>query len=166
MTEGTAQGAAAGEAAGFAKFIELVKSTFNIQNIAGKALDSVYTVTNYTDVSLVTGSIYSQYEGSKCIGLGTIAETDISFCSTITKLGHVPGYVTGNTNSITAVIESNVKKIVADATTATVEFTKTATKAATDTITKQKTSEITATYMIYQSTIIASVVAILKKKDE
>ncbi|SOS81843.1 PIR protein, putative [Plasmodium sp.] len=159
--DGASKGAIKGATAGFVKFIELVESTFNIQNIAGRALDSVYTVTNYTDVARVAGSIYSQYEGSQCLTIGQLTGPEKPICSTVIKLQLIPGYGPKNPNSITDIIKSHVSKIVGDAQ----NFAKVATEKATENATAEaiKTNTVTtnATYASYQTAIIASTVAIL-----
>ncbi|SOS78651.1 rifin [Plasmodium sp. gorilla clade G1] len=158
---GAAKGAVKGATAGFVKFIELVESTFNIQNIAGGTLNSVYSVTNYTDVARVAGSIYFQYGRSQCLTIGSLTGPENPFCSTVIKLQLIPGHVPGNSNSITDIIKSHVSKIVGDAQ----KFAKVATEKATENATaeaiKTNTTAVNAIYASYQTAIIASVVAIL-----
>ncbi|SCM18791.1 PIR protein, putative [Plasmodium sp.] len=161
LADGAAEGAAKGAAAGLSKFTELVESTFNVTNIAGRALDSVYTVTNYTDVALVTGSIYSQYEGSQCVTIGPLVGPEKSICSTIIKLELIQGYGPGSSNSIRDIIKSHVSKIVGDAQSFAKIAEETATKNVTADAIKTNTAAVDAIYASFQTAIIASVVAIL-----
>ncbi|ETW33231.1 hypothetical protein PFTANZ_06050, partial [Plasmodium falciparum Tanzania (2000708)] len=66
IAAGETAGKIAGEAAGVAKVIELIESTFFINELNGKLLESVFTAQTYTDVTLISKSIYSQYSRLGC----------------------------------------------------------------------------------------------------
>ncbi|SPJ08241.1 rifin PIR protein,putative [Plasmodium sp. DRC-Itaito] len=165
ISEGASQVAAAkGASEGLAKFIQLIESTFSIKELNGNLLETLFTSNTYTDVSNIPDLIYSQYNAT-CIkfGPGAVPFTgsDSSFCSTVTTLPYVPGYVTGDTRSTNVIIQSHVKKILEEATAHAGEATEKAIEEAIATLTKEKTSEIAATCMGHQTAIIASVVALL-----
>ncbi|SOS77874.1 PIR protein, putative [Plasmodium sp. gorilla clade G1] len=160
IAEGLAEGIKAGHVAGVAKVIAEIESKFDVSTLVGKELGSIFSTTNYTEASNISHLIYSEYN-TKCLSLRAYAGSDNSFCSTVTNLELVPGDVSRNSYSITAVIESNVDKIVTEATATATKAAKATTDNVTATLTAKNTGVVDATYASYQTVIIASVVAIL-----
>ncbi|ETW15057.1 hypothetical protein PFFVO_06026, partial [Plasmodium falciparum Vietnam Oak-Knoll (FVO)] len=62
----SAASAKAGEAAGAAKIIKLIKSTFQVQNIAVQSFESFFTAPSYKNVASITQAVYSEFV-EKCI---------------------------------------------------------------------------------------------------
>ncbi|ETW45244.1 hypothetical protein PFNF135_00166 [Plasmodium falciparum NF135/5.C10] len=154
------EGAAAGEAAGFSKFIGGLETTFSIKQLGSQTLETLFTSTTYTNISDLPYSIYMQYQGS-CIPPYTLPSSDKAICSTVSKLNLVPGYGQTNAQSTQAIIESNVKKLLAEATAAAEAKKTEMTSTMTATFTTEKTDAVHAIYMGYHTAIIASVVVIL-----
>ncbi|CZT98253.1 rifin [Plasmodium falciparum NF54] len=145
-------------AKGVAKAIDLVKSTFDVQNIAGQPLETVLNVINYTDVSNIYHLIYSQYK-TTCISTSSTPVTGgpETFCISIwnkslSGLGSNVVFV-----EETKVIEATVKTIVSSAEKVAGE----ALEKATEGVIKTSTATIESTYASCQIAIIASVVALL-----
>ncbi|SPJ08688.1 rifin PIR protein,putative [Plasmodium sp. DRC-Itaito] len=169
IAEGLVFGEAARIPAGINAVTEGLISTFKVQNIAGQSLGTYITATNYTDVSLISTSIYNEYEklqslltlGRTGSGFGSVPSSDISFFSTVTKLRYLPGSVKGSTNSMNVIIKSHVNEIVTKA-IASSEATKTAvTLSKTTEIQAAKVGTVDAISSSCQIAIIASVVALL-----
>ncbi|SOV78345.1 rifin PIR protein, putative [Plasmodium reichenowi] len=159
---GMVEGAAKGASAGLSKFIQLIESTFSIKELNGKSLETLFTANTYTDVSNISHLIYSQYN-TTCIShvTGAVRVTDYSLCPILNKLNVVPEYASGNTSSMNVIIQSNVKKISADA-QIFAEATKTQVASTTTaTLTNQKIGVIDAISSSSQTAIIASVVVLL-----
>ncbi|CDO61983.1 rifin [Plasmodium reichenowi] len=55
---------AAGDAAGAAKLIELVKSTFHVTTLNGKTLESVFTAKNYNVTPTITQYIFTEFSNT------------------------------------------------------------------------------------------------------
>ncbi|ETW33342.1 hypothetical protein PFTANZ_05940 [Plasmodium falciparum Tanzania (2000708)] len=157
---GAAEGAAKGAVAGASKFVDLIKSTFSIKQLDHQTLETLFTAKTYTNISDLPYSIYMQYEGS-CIPTYTLPSSDKAICSAIPKLGLVQGYGQTNAQSTQAIIESNVKKLLAEATAAAEAKKTEMTSTMTATFTTEKTDAVHAIYMGYHTAIIASVVVIL-----
>ncbi|ETW36561.1 hypothetical protein PFTANZ_02726 [Plasmodium falciparum Tanzania (2000708)] len=105
-------------AKGVAKAIDLVKSTFDVQNIAGQPLKTFFTATNYTNKKLISESIYMQYQ-STCLYVDAVPVTGVPepICISIwdkslSGLGSNGVFV-----KETEVIETTVRTIVSDAKT-------------------------------------------------
>ncbi|ETW27852.1 hypothetical protein PFFCH_04727 [Plasmodium falciparum FCH/4] len=61
IAKGLALGKIAGEAAGVAKVIDLVKSTFKIEELGGQSFESFFTATSYKKVASITQALYDEY---------------------------------------------------------------------------------------------------------
>ncbi|SOV84093.1 rifin PIR protein, putative [Plasmodium reichenowi] len=147
-------------AKGVAKVIELVKSTFDVQNIAGQPLETVFNVINYTNEKLISQYIYMQYK-STCICSSPVTVTSIEGPEPICILvwnKSVSGMVgkAGFVKDI-KVIETAVGSIVSDAKNVAGE----ALQMATEEVIKPGAAAVESTYASCQIAIIASVVALL-----
>ncbi|EWC73413.1 surface antigen [Plasmodium falciparum UGT5.1] len=155
---GAAEGASQGAAAGAAKVVELVKSTFKIEELCFRTLESIINTNTYTDVTLISGAIQVEYQASSCFSLNSAAPKPI--CSIVHTLGVTPEYVSVQGSS-RAVIGESVKKFVAqgikhaEATTLDVATKQTAIYEA------RNIAAVDATYASCQNAIIASTVVIL-----
>ncbi|SOV74867.1 rifin PIR protein, putative [Plasmodium reichenowi] len=153
IAKGLAAGKIAGDAAGAAKVVDLVKSTFGLTTLRGNELGSYITAKNYTLFPFINESIYSEFR-TTCLPSGSLDKTLCFF-----------GY-----NRVTSKVEADFAfrsirvsarsivtqaEAVADAKAAEVS---TETAAA---IKAEKTGEIAATYGAWKTTIIASIVAIV-----
>ncbi|SOS76176.1 rifin [Plasmodium sp. gorilla clade G1] len=163
IADGLAEGKIAGDIAGAAEVVKLIESTFGVKNIGGHELGSMFTVTNYTNETMISGSIQAEYIASKCVALGAGGEKPI--CNLVTQRALVamkgPETVRVAVVSDMDVIKTAVKEIVTKA-TSTAETTKA--QVALSKTTEFETSKkvvIDATYASCQTAIIASVVAIL-----
>ncbi|SOS76930.1 rifin [Plasmodium sp. gorilla clade G1] len=155
MVEGVAKGAAAG----VAKVIELVKSSFRVSTLSGKELGTYITATNYTEVSFISNALNIEYQGSNCLTLssGPVTVHPKPICSLVLEkseavLGSKTGYV-----SHMDVIKKTVESIVSNAETVAGE----ASKKVTEEAIKASTAAVDAKYVICQNAIIATVVALL-----
>ncbi|KNG76600.1 rifin [Plasmodium falciparum IGH-CR14] len=155
---GAAEGASQGAAAGAAKVVELVKSTFKIEELGVRTLESIINTNTYTDVTLISGAIQVEYQASSCFSLNSAAPKPI--CSMVFRQNFVPGNVRGPL-SATENITSAVKKFVTEAKTAASQATQTSTDNVTNALITEKTEAINATYASCQIAIIASVIAIV-----
>ncbi|SOS81859.1 PIR protein, putative [Plasmodium sp.] len=160
IADGVAAGKAAGHAAGATKLIELIKSTFKIQNIAGKSLESVFTAQKYNDVSLISGSIYMQYRRT-CGPHFSVSGADNHICTTFETLGLVEGPGQGFNIETPESIKKNVELIVSRAKIIAGTTEEMITEEVMEAGIKSKIAEVNATYASFQNAIIASTVAIL-----
>ncbi|ETW39345.1 hypothetical protein PFNF135_06279 [Plasmodium falciparum NF135/5.C10] len=96
-----------------------------------------------------------------CIPPYALPNADKAICSTVPRLDLVPGHVTGNSHSLTAIIESHVKKILAESTNLAESTTLNVTPEQTAIIEARNIAAVDATYASSQIAIIASVVVIL-----
>ncbi|ETW27882.1 hypothetical protein PFFCH_04696 [Plasmodium falciparum FCH/4] len=151
---GIAAGTKEGEIAGIAKTIELVNSEFGISSIVGKELGSIFNAKNYNDASIITQSVYMEFDKT-CMSPG--ADTNRLLCA----FGMRDGLVPGQPASAQKVIGTTANRIVTKATKVAEVATETTTKDVTATITAEKTGAIDAVCSSYTTAIIASVVAIL-----
>ncbi|SPJ13161.1 rifin PIR protein, putative [Plasmodium sp. DRC-Itaito] len=153
----------AGAEAGKNAVIAGMKKEFGILTLCDKTLESYFTTTDYTNVSLISRSIYTQYENSSCLPIfsQTVAGADKSICTLMGQKNLAALKVQRNAVSMNAVIKTTVETIVSDAQNAVETATEKAIEEATVTLTKQKTSEIATTCMGHQTAVIASVVALL-----
>ncbi|KOB58844.1 hypothetical protein PFHG_00593 [Plasmodium falciparum HB3] len=149
-----AAGTKAGDAAGVAKVIELVKSVFGINSIADKALGTVFHAKNYADPTVITQSVYSEFEAT-CL---TSASEDSSL---LCAFGMNEGLVIGKPVSTKAVIGASVKKIVTQATNAATQAADTTAKETTKRLIEAEVSKITSAGTNLYTGIVYSVTAIL-----
>nr|SPJ13189.1 rifin PIR protein,putative [Plasmodium sp. DRC-Itaito] len=155
MAEGAATIKAAGATKGAAKVIELIKLKFGVSTLDGKELGLVVNASNYTDVSLISGSIYKQYENSQCLPLfsSPVAGTDKPICTLVwqNSAGRVNG---GSANTL---IKKTAETIVSEAQ----NTAKVAEEKAIEEAIEASTLAAESTYAGCQTAIIASVVAII-----
>ncbi|SOS81717.1 PIR protein, putative [Plasmodium sp.] len=158
IAEGLVQGAAKAEEVGVAELITRLKTTFSIQNLGIKTLESAIDVTNYTNEALISDAVIAEYNGSGCTPLKSVIPKPI--CSMVFRQNFVPGnakeYMSARENIIAA-----VKEFVTEAKTAATEATQASTDNVTNALITEKTEAIKATYASCETAIIASVVAIL-----
>ncbi|ETW50444.1 hypothetical protein PFMALIP_01460 [Plasmodium falciparum MaliPS096_E11] len=152
--QGIAAGAKAGETMGIAKTIELVNSRFGINSIADKALGTVFHAKNYADPTVITQSVYSEFEAT-CL---TSASEDSSL---LCAFGMNEGLVIGKPVSTKAVIGASVKKIVTQATNAATQAADTTAKETTKRLIEAEVSKITSAGTNLYTGIVYSVTAIL-----
>ncbi|ETW17985.1 hypothetical protein PFFVO_03116 [Plasmodium falciparum Vietnam Oak-Knoll (FVO)] len=147
-----------GTAAGAAKVIELIKSEYGISTLGAQPLKSFINPNTYTNVTIITQAVHKQFQ-STC--LPPLSGADTSICTSVLDKSlvamKIPGMTRGGFVSNTEVIKTTVKEIVAKATTHAAEVTNTTTEEAI----KSSIALVDAKYVICQTAIIASVVAIL-----
>ncbi|SCM18916.1 PIR protein, putative [Plasmodium sp.] len=152
-------GAAAGEVARIKAGIEAVisglTSEFGIDKLGLATLESFFNETNYMKESLISHSVYMQYEESKCVFFGAGPEKPI--CTLVPQkfLVHT------NVYSTQEVIGATVKEIVANSESISGMAAEKAIKETTTALTAQNTGAVNATYASSQIVIVASIVAIL-----
>ncbi|EWC89562.1 hypothetical protein PFNF54_01633 [Plasmodium falciparum NF54] len=163
---GAAEGASQGAAAGATRLIELIQSTFQVQNIAGQSLESIFTAQTYTDVSNITKALFNEY-AEICLPIFTdsvpvrgVRYNISSPICTFVEEGILATSRDKGGSPITFIekkVETMVSKAegVATARAADVAAAKTAEFEAT------KVGAVEATYAGYHTTIIASIIAIL-----
>nr|SPJ13437.1 PIR protein, putative [Plasmodium sp. DRC-Itaito] len=158
---------AAGDAAGAAKVIELIQSTFYVDNLGGTVLKSFVNTENYNNFNIIFKAVYNQYEQT-CkgyslgrLGLGFVGPNrNIHFCQSVLY----PTFAASQPKKgISAIpfIKRTVETMVSDA-----EVSAKAAEAAksaelTAAIKARKAGVINTIFMSKQTAIIASVVAIL-----
>ncbi|EWC90587.1 hypothetical protein PFNF54_00600, partial [Plasmodium falciparum NF54] len=158
IAEAAAKGAAAGLKAGVKSVISEVSSLFGVSTIDDKALGLVINATNYRDAQLISGAIYKQFEMT-CMPPGALPNLSNPICISMWSK-----FVSTNGSSRDLIknnIKTYVQSFVSQAETTAAHVTKTTTEKVTTELTTEKTGEIAATYMGYQTPIIASIVAIL-----
>ncbi|SOS81719.1 PIR protein, putative [Plasmodium sp.] len=155
-------GEAAGAAKGAAKGLEAVISglkTFGIDDLSPGILETFFSTRLYNDVSSLPRVIYEKYQIT--CDLWDVSTSSNPVCTNAgNKLNLIPK-VGGPVVDPEVAIEAKVTEAVVEATEIATEAAKTTSQSVTATITKQKTSEIAATYMGYEITIVAPIVAIL-----
>ncbi|ETW32753.1 hypothetical protein PFTANZ_06526, partial [Plasmodium falciparum Tanzania (2000708)] len=155
---GEAEGVAAGHAAGATKLIKLIESTFKIQNIAGKSLESIFTAQTYTDVSLITGSVNTQYT---MVCVQKVGGADMSICNALGVAGLGEEQALGVNLTTLEGIRTSVEVMVSDAEGVAKVFTNSATEKAIATLIPKNMGAVNTTYASCQIAIIASIVAIV-----
>ncbi|CZT98662.1 rifin [Plasmodium falciparum NF54] len=165
IKDAIAEGLVAGETARIQASIKAVilgiKSKFRIDTLGGEVLESIITAQKYDDVSLISESIYMQYQ-STCLPqyVGHGADLSKPICHTVYTLDfvqgkvHVPGSLQGS-------IKKALEKIVAEAKSNAVSETANVTTRQTAVFESRNIAAVDATYASYQTAIVASVVAIL-----
>ncbi|SCM18758.1 PIR protein, putative [Plasmodium sp.] len=157
---GAAKGLAAGTEAGINAVMSGLEALY-IDKLGIGQFESFFTTKYYIDISKFSKVINVQYDNN-CGALSTI---DNPMCNDIgTKLNLIANIGEARVEPLVA-IEKKLTGVVAEATEASTQAAKTTSESVTATITKQKTSQIAANYMSYQTTITASIVAILTKKE-
>ncbi|EWC75617.1 surface antigen, partial [Plasmodium falciparum UGT5.1] len=169
VTEGAAKGLAAGAEVGKDAVILGLNSEFGLSTQAVQKIALVINGTNYKDVSFIYQAVYTTFQRS-CFPTAhvsgdvsvrfTAATTDQAFCRTVNALGFARGNVF-DPSLLQGSIQKAVKKIVTEATTVASKTGEKATEKLTVAAIQSKTAAVDATYMGYQTPIIASVVAIL-----
>ncbi|ETW55865.1 hypothetical protein PFUGPA_01910, partial [Plasmodium falciparum Palo Alto/Uganda] len=156
---GAAEGASQGAAAGGDEGIKLIKSTFQVQNIAGKSLESIINTNTYTDVTLISGSIHSEYSRLVCGDIISSPGPKEHICNFVNEgIGYTSR---GSGLSANDFIKRTVQSMVSKA-EGIAEATKTqVTSETTAELTAKQTTAINTIYMGYQTPIIASIVAIV-----
>ncbi|SOS77440.1 rifin [Plasmodium sp. gorilla clade G1] len=152
--QGIAAGAKAGETMGIAKTIELVNLKFDISSIANQALETVFTAKNYADPTVITQSVYYQYQGT-CLIPG--ADTDKLLCA----YGMRDALVMGKVAPAEDVIREAVKGIVKEAGNAATQAANTTAKETTGGLIDAELSKITSAGANLYTGIVYSVTAIL-----
>ncbi|EWC78904.1 surface antigen [Plasmodium falciparum UGT5.1] len=66
IAKGTAAGKIAGDIEGAAKVIDLIESTFYINELGGTKLQTLFTAKTYTNVTLISESIHSEFSRLGC----------------------------------------------------------------------------------------------------
>ncbi|SCM18856.1 PIR protein, putative [Plasmodium sp.] len=156
---GAAAGIKAADIASANVLIQGIKSAFKIDILGSLSLESFIKGKAYTQTSLITEFINSQYS-IKCMSLSRMADADQSFCSIIEKLNFLPG-----PNQVAVAKEvaigTEVNKIFTKATSTAKAAAKLAIDDTTAKLTAHNTNAVNSTYASSQIAIIASVVAIL-----
>ncbi|EWC89565.1 hypothetical protein PFNF54_01636 [Plasmodium falciparum NF54] len=161
---GAAKGAAVGIKEGIKVLLNRLNTDFGLSPVRIKELESVINGTNYTDVTFIYEAIYTTYKRS-CVPVDvsvrfTVADTDLTFCESVWNQTLAVSQRNMGTSPL-PIIQKTAQKIVSDANFTAAATAETATEEATTTLTAKNTGEVNATYMGYQTPIIASIVAIL-----
>ncbi|KNG75770.1 variant surface antigen rifin [Plasmodium falciparum IGH-CR14] len=157
---GAVAGKAAGDIAGAAEITKLIKSTFQVQNIADQPLVSYFTTTPFNKASIITKALFNDY-AEICLPGGARPGGDLS--KPICKLVMEQSLATSGSKSVKPIefigkeVETMVSKAEGIAEAKKTEMTSTMTA----TITAEKTGVINATYTSWQIAITASVIAIV-----
>ncbi|ETW43939.1 hypothetical protein PFNF135_01698 [Plasmodium falciparum NF135/5.C10] len=155
---GAAMGKAAGDAAGATEVIKLMKTTFYINELNGKLLESVFTAQNYTNFPNLPHVIYKQYKTTcDLFAINTSSDPICKISKTfnfIAESGQAPV-------SEEAVIEAKVTEIFTKATDVAATETTNVTTTQTTILETAKKGAIETTCMGYHTTIIVSIIAIL-----
>ncbi|SCM18788.1 PIR protein, putative [Plasmodium sp.] len=161
VEEGAAAGLKAGEAAGVSKVIELIKSKFRVSTLFGEELGSIFNATNYTKETVISHAVFSEYQKSSCMALGTLSSTEKPICTAVQELGLVQGHVEGNGLLSKQVIDMTVKGIVSNAKIAADTKVGDVTVVETYTLKLKNIAAVQSEFNIYITSIYASVIAIL-----
>ncbi|EUR56952.1 hypothetical protein PFBG_05981 [Plasmodium falciparum 7G8] len=158
IAAGAAMGKAAGDAAGATEVIKLMKTTFYINELNGKLLESVFTAQNYTNFPNLPHVIYKQYKTTcDLFAINTSSDPICKISKTfnfIAESGQAPV-------SEEAVIEAKVTEIFTKATDVAATETTNVTTTQTTILETAKKGAIETTCMGYHTTIIVSIIAIL-----
>ncbi|EWC76137.1 surface antigen [Plasmodium falciparum UGT5.1] len=157
---GAAAGKAAGDIAGAAKVIDLIESTFYINELGGNALQSLFNAENYMNAKLISGFIQAEYSKLGCGKIFFSFGTNKRIC-TFVNGGIVTTRGVGTGGSANDFIKTTAQNMVSKAESVAAARAAKVTSETTATLTAKNTGEVNATYMGYQTPIIASVVAIL-----
>ncbi|SOS77983.1 rifin [Plasmodium sp. gorilla clade G1] len=152
--EGIAAGAKAGDAAGVAKVIELVKSEFDVSTVANNTLGSIFNAKNYADEALITKSVFFEFKAT----CSTSASEDTSL---LCFFGSRDGLVPGTPASAEKVIGTTAKKIVKQVTTFASEAADATAKETTNGLIEAEVTKITSAGANLYTGIVYSVTAIL-----
>ncbi|EWC77216.1 surface antigen [Plasmodium falciparum UGT5.1] len=152
--KGLAAGAKAGDAAGVDKVIELVNSKFGVSTLADNALGSIFNAKNYNDASIITQSVYMEFDKT-CMSPG--ADTNRLLCA----FGMRDVLVPGQPASARDVIGTTVKEIVKKSTNAATQAADTAATETTNRLIEAEISKITSAGANLYTAIVYSVTAIL-----
>ncbi|SPJ10074.1 rifin PIR protein,putative [Plasmodium sp. DRC-Itaito] len=149
----TAAGLKAGNAAGVAEVVKLVESTFDVQNIAGQALELVFTTKNYTNSPTITQYIFTEFSNT-CF-------TPESEHKLLCFYGSSSGASKVNPGLAYRPINAQVTSIVKQAEGAADVAAQAARESATNAIKAQETRVINTIFMSKQTAITASIIAIV-----
>ncbi|EWC73418.1 surface antigen [Plasmodium falciparum UGT5.1] len=156
---GAAMGKAAGDAAGATEVIKLMKTTFYINELNGKLLESVFNVKNYADASVISGFIETEYSRLVCGDIWSSSFSNNPFCYFVNEgIGYTSrGSGLSANDFIKTTVQTMVSKVkgVADTEAARVTATKTAAFEA------KNIAAVEATTTPYYTPIIVSIVAIV-----
>ncbi|KNG75513.1 rifin [Plasmodium falciparum IGH-CR14] len=155
---GAAMGKAAGDAAGATEVIKLMKTTFYINELNGKLLESVFTAQNYTNFPNLPHVIYKQYKTTCDLFAINTSSDPICKIAGPFKFIAEPGQ---EKVSEVAVIEAKVTEIFTKATDVAATETTNVTTTQTTILETAKKGAIETTCMGYHTTIIVSIIAIL-----
>ncbi|CDO61621.1 rifin [Plasmodium reichenowi] len=151
IAEGAAAGKAAGEAAGVEAVISGLMDKFGLNTISGQSLNEIVTTQNFSNINLISQSVQMEYN-AMC-NSGTISNNSLFDLYNIT--------FGDNKVQISKAIVGNTQTVVAKATEAAETTTADVTIKQTAALEVAKRSAIETTYMGYQTTIIAPLVAIV-----
>ncbi|SOV84170.1 rifin PIR protein, putative [Plasmodium reichenowi] len=157
MKEGLAFGKIIGEAKGKEVIIGALETNLSICKLNGIPLKSFFRLTPYNDVKTIASAIDTEMTAScgEAVTGGNQA-----LCRVRETLNSV-AQRSGTLLDQKAVITKGVNEFVEKAEEAATLVKNSTTKEVADIIKRQQTSEIAATYMVNQTAIIASIVAIV-----
>ncbi|CDO62113.1 rifin, partial [Plasmodium reichenowi] len=158
---------AAGEAAGAAEIMKLIKSTYTVDELGGTVLKSFFDARKYNDASVIARAVYEQYF-TKCaydssgnlLRHFTYGNRHIPICNSVLKQTEAVSR-SGQHLSEMKGIKTAVEIMVSEAKGAAAKATKIATDHETALIEARETGVINTIFMSKQTAIIASIVAIL-----
>ncbi|KOB85597.1 hypothetical protein PFDG_01038 [Plasmodium falciparum Dd2] len=156
IAEGAMAGKAAGDIAGAAKVIDLIESTFYINELGGTKLQTLFTAKTYTNVSMITEALYSKINGS-CMSLRPGINMSDPICNLVWQ--NLQGSL--DKNSVKAIINEKVEKAVAGAEQAAKAKAAEVAAAKTPVLEARNIAEVEAATTTYYTPIIASIVAIV-----
>ncbi|ETW58084.1 hypothetical protein PFMC_06019, partial [Plasmodium falciparum CAMP/Malaysia] len=130
---------------------------FRVSTLGGKDLGTYFATTSYKNITNIALAINTQYDPSSCLFGGSGPATDNSICTWVMQKTEAAPKIQGKAFSTYNSIEVAVKSIVLEAET----VAETAAEKATDEAIKNSIAVVDAKYVICQTAIIASVVALL-----
>ncbi|SOS81881.1 PIR protein, putative [Plasmodium sp.] len=159
---GEAKGLAAGIKVGMNDVISGLGSELSVSILDGKPLATFINAQNFKDAPFIFEAVYKQYKAT-CMPSGPLAVpgTRQPICSSVLSKSLDGGSYIQHNVSMETVIKSSVEDMVSQAQITAGMTAEEATKDAIATLTIEKTGVVKATYMGYQITIIASIVALL-----
>ncbi|SOS77880.1 PIR protein, putative [Plasmodium sp. gorilla clade G1] len=157
---GEAEGVAAGDIAGAAEVIRLIKKKLGIERLAFGTLDKIIDANTYNNSELISGSIYYQYSVTCKLG-SPPPGADTSICDALGVAGLGEENALGVNLTTLDGIRTSVEVMVSDAEGVAKVFTNSATEKAIATLIPKNMGAVNTTYASCQIAIIASIVAIV-----
>ncbi|ETW45487.1 hypothetical protein PFNF135_00009 [Plasmodium falciparum NF135/5.C10] len=155
---GAAEGASQGAAAGVDEVIKLIKLKFHIEELSIGSLDSIINTNTYTDVTLISRSIHSEYSRLGCASSLLSSGTKKPICTSVHE--GIFAQRAGTGVSANDFIKTAVQNIASDANGVAEAKAAKVAAAKTPTLEAKNIAAVEATTTPYYTPIIASIIAI------